>query len=78
MTKPITATGVARRIARAHNETLSQSSSGGFLAFDVAGNGGEWYSSTARPDVAVLFPVGSRRVSAQDVQDWLDARQEQA
>jgi hypothetical protein len=64
-------TAAARRIAKSHNE-CGGNLSGGFLAFDRNGHGGEWYSKGSRPNVAILFPVGNRRVTAREVKDWHD------
>lgn len=65
------ATTTARRIAKAHNE-CGGNLSGGFLAFDAEGNGGEWYSAGSRPDAALRFTVRPRKVTQREVQDWLD------
>lgn len=64
-------TAAARRIAKAHNE-CGGNLSGGFLAFDQNGHGGEWYSRESRPDVAIRFPVKARRVTVREVKDWYD------
>lgn len=66
-------TTTARRIARCHNQCGSELT-GGVLAFDEDGTGGEWYSAGSRPNAPLVYPVGWRRVTARDVQDWLDAR----
>jgi hypothetical protein len=67
-----TITTAARRIARDHNKCGGQLA-GGILAYNAQGNGGEWYSATSRPNAAILFPVSHRRVSARQVQEFLDA-----
>ena len=65
-------TTIARRIAREHNAILSQASSGGVLAFDHEGRGGEWYSAGSWPAAAIIYPVADRPVTQREVQDWLD------
>jgi hypothetical protein len=64
-------TTAARRIARAHNACGGELQ-GGFLAFDEEGRGGEWYSANSWPDVPIKFPVRAQRVTAREVQDFLD------
>lgn len=75
MTTTIEITTAARRIAREHNDCGGQLL-GGMLAFDAEGRGGEWYSANSRPIAAILFPVGHERVTAREVQEWLDVRAE--
>lgn len=70
-----TVTTLARRIARAHNDCGGHLA-GGMLAFDHDGNGGEWYSAGAQLRVPYVFPVGAKRVTGRDVQDWLDESDE--
>ena len=71
-------TTAARRIARGHNKACGGSLSGGVLVFDSGGGGGEWYSRSSYGfgDDAIVFGVRHRRVSAREVQEWLDARRE--
>lgn len=66
-----TITTTARRIAREVNK-CGPTLSGGVLAFDADGRGGEWYSGGSRPEAAIVYPVGWRRVTARGVQDHLD------
>ena len=68
-------TTAARRIASAAN--AANPGQGGFLAFRADGTGGEWYSDGSLPDVEIRYPVPTRRVTAADVQAWLDARDDE-
>lgn len=65
----------ALRIARAHNEA-GPALAGGFLAFTEEGKGGAWYSNASRVNAPIIFPVRHGSVSAADVQEWLNERQE--
>ena len=69
---PITPT--ARRIAHAHN-CCGPALSGGLLGFDSEGRRGAWYSGRFQPQAEIVYPVGRGRVSARDVQTWLNARE---
>lgn len=64
----------ARRIARRHNQMGA--GMGGVLVFTADGCGGEWYPAESYGFGAdmVVYPVGWRPVTAQQVQDWLDHR----
>jgi hypothetical protein len=64
-------TDTAQRIAHRHNEMRR---SGGVLAFDALGGGGDWYADEGPPDSAIVFPIRRQRVDARDVQDWLDEK----
>jgi len=67
-------TTTARRIAHAHN-CCGPALSGGLLAFDSEGRGGTWHSGRFRPPAAIVYPVSHGRVSARDVQAWLDTQE---
>jgi hypothetical protein len=69
---PITTT--ARRIAHAHN-CCGPALSGGLLAFDSEGRGGVWYSGRFRPPATIVYPVRRGRVSAREVQTWLNEQE---
>lgn len=71
-------TTTARRIARRHNQACNSTLTGGILAFDRDGQGGEWYSAQSQPDAEILFGVRARRVTAREVQEWLDMQAEDA
>jgi hypothetical protein len=64
-------TTTARRIARqanAHGGNMRP----GTLAFDADGRGGEWYAQRSWPSAAIIFPLAHGRVTARQVQAWLD------
>ena len=69
-------TTAARRIAREHNSRLAAGFAGnGFLLFGADGTGGAWYSANSRPvlEREIKFTMRRRRVTAADVQAFLDA-----
>jgi hypothetical protein len=74
MTASVTTT--ARRIARRHNQLAARRTPAGSSPSAPSGEGGEWYGAGARPDVPIVFPVRWGRVTARDVQEWLDDRSE--
>ena len=65
----------ARRIAHAHN-CCGPALTGGLLGFDSEGRGGAWYSGRSQPPAQIVYPVRRGRVSARDVQTWLNEREE--
>ena len=67
-------TTTARRIAHAHN-CCGPVLGGGLLAFDSEGRGGAWYSGRFWPSAAIVYPVGPGRITARDVQAWLDKQE---
>jgi hypothetical protein len=64
-------TTTARRIARQAN-AYGGDMRPGVLAFDAAGRGGEWYAPGSWPNVAIIYPLTHGRVTARQVQAWLD------
>jgi len=68
-------TAAVRRIARRHKQH-APAHGGGVLAFNEDVTGGTWYAAGTRPGRPIVFPVGHGRVTAREVQDWLDHREE--
>jgi hypothetical protein len=71
-------TTTARRVAKRLNG-LGASYSGGFCVFGADGSGGYFYTGNSYPPLAAgqfRMWVAERRVSARDIQELLDDRQE--
>jgi hypothetical protein len=64
-------TTTARRIARQAN-AYGGNMRPGVLAFDADRRGGEWYSQRSWPSAAIVYPLTHGRVTARQVQAWLD------
>jgi hypothetical protein len=63
----------AERIAEVHNRVAGGSLTGGVLAFNHLGYGGEWFPANDHPAAAIIVPVQRYRMGVNEAQKLIDA-----